>query len=222
MIKESAKIDKYTLGERAAQIIRERIIKGEYPYGTKLIEEGLASDFNISRLCIRDAFSILEAEGILKRERNKSTKVLEFEEKRIQDLFWFRQGIEAICIENCIVTNKKIDSIKESLKSLVSVTEKGNIEIIDYVESDLDFHGSIISASENSYAINVWKTIKTLLMTLLYSIYRDYSNFEITGMEQHKDIFTAIGQKDKARAIEISRNHIQENLTIIQNLKMKR
>lgn len=86
MKKKTIHIDKTVYGQKAVNIIRQRTIEGVYAQGQRLIEEDLAEEYNISRDCIRDAFLILESEGMVNSERNKCTKVFETKSKRYYGL----------------------------------------------------------------------------------------------------------------------------------------
>src|SRR4030042_4233726 len=147
-------IDKTPLGKKAADIIRQRIIKGIYNQGARLIEEELAGEFDISRACIRDAFLLLESEGMVKREHNKNTKVLKLKPKDIEDLFRLRLALELLSIETCINNNRfPTEKLKHCLKEL----EKNSVNTLEYVEADLNFHEAIIASAKNTYVINVFK-----------------------------------------------------------------
>ena len=65
MKKNTIHIDKTAYGQKAVNIIRQRTIEGVYMQGQRLIEEDLAEEYNISQGCIRDAFLMLESEGIV-------------------------------------------------------------------------------------------------------------------------------------------------------------
>lgn len=213
-------IDKVTLGEKAAQIIRERIITGEYPQGGKLIEEELASDFDISRASIRDAFLLLEGEGLLRRERNKSIRVLEFTEKRIEDLFWYRMGVENLCIEHCIEAGRDLSLIQQRLDALFSAAGEYGSDAMSFVKKDLDFHAAIIEASGNQYALREWESIRSQLLALLYWIYGSHE-FKVKGLEQHRLLLSAMQHGDVQEAQALMRCHIKENMIHIRELSSR-
>jgi DNA-binding GntR family transcriptional regulator len=213
-------ISKHTLGEKAAQIIRERIITGEYTQGAKLIEEELASDFEISRASIRDAFLMLEGEGLLQRERNKSIRVLEFTEKRIEDLFWYRLGVENLCIDYCIEAHKDLSLVHKRLDELFVAAQEENFDAMRFVKKDLDFHAAIVETSDNMYARREWASIASQLLALLYWIYGSYE-FKVRGIEQHRQVLLAMQKGDAQAAQELMRSHIRENMTHIRELSSR-
>jgi len=216
MNRGKVRIDKTPLGKKAADIIRQRIIKGIYNQGARLIEEELAGEFDISRVCIRDAFLILESEGMVKREHNKNTKVLKLKPKDIEDLFRLRLALELLSIETCINNNSfPTEKLKHCLKEL----EKNSINTLEFVEADLNFHEAIIASAQNTYVINIFKSLKYQLMTLLFSLYNMFKeDFSTKGSKQHHKIVGFLEKGDIKNAQEFLKEHIQNNLDYIIEL----
>ena len=55
----------FSLTDEIADIIRDRILKGEYKIGEKIKETQIASELKVSRTPIREAFKQLENEGLI-------------------------------------------------------------------------------------------------------------------------------------------------------------
>ncbi len=65
--KSAPLIERHLLSAKAAEVLRDKIIKGEFPQGQKLIEEELSGMLGVSRACIREAVMQLENEGLIVR-----------------------------------------------------------------------------------------------------------------------------------------------------------
>jgi DNA-binding GntR family transcriptional regulator len=219
-MKKTINIDKTPLGQKAANIIRQRIVEGIYSQGSRLIEEELASEFGISRVCVRDAFLMLEAEGMVERERNKYTKVLKFKQSDIENLFKFRLALELLAVETCIEKNcVPKEKMKQCIKTLHKVLDKSVINSLDFVEADLNFHEAIIASAGNTYVINIFKSIKYQLMTLLFSLYNMFQQeFSVQGVDQHNHIIEYMEKGDTIRAQEFLKDHIKNNLDYVMQL----
>jgi DNA-binding GntR family transcriptional regulator len=213
-------IDKAPLGQKAADIIRSRIIEGIYPQGSRLIEEDLAYEFNISRACVRDAFLMLESEGMVRRERNKCTTVLTLSPEDIEHLFKFRMAMELLAVETCIAKGcVPKEKLEKHLKSLDRALAKSTVNPMEFVEADLDFHEAIIRSAGNPYLGNVFRSIKYQIMTLLFSLYSRYTErFSGQGVEQHYRMIETMVQGDIEKACRHVREHIQNNLDFVMEL----
>lgn len=79
---------------RLAAILRKSILSGELKNGQELSLTGLAEEFNVSRTPVREAFQILEQEGLLQLRMNRGAIVKGIDEKFIQDHFDMRILLE--------------------------------------------------------------------------------------------------------------------------------
>jgi len=222
-VNKTLTIDKAPLGQRAADIIRERIIEGEFAQGSRLIEEELAGELGISRACVRDAFLILESEGMVHRERNKCTTVMQLSPEDIEHLFKFRMAIELLAVETCIEKNcVPMEALQQRLKALDRVLEKAKVNPLEFVETDLEFHEAVIRAAGNPYLDNVFRSIKYQLMTLLFSLYSQYTaQFSGQGVGQHHKMVEYMAGGDVKKACQHVREHIQNNLDFVMEISQR-
>lgn len=63
------------LSEQAYRAIRERILKGEYVFGTVISRRDLAAEFGMSLVPINEAISRLEGEYLIENTPRVGTKV---------------------------------------------------------------------------------------------------------------------------------------------------
>jgi len=56
--------------------LRERVLGGEYPPGTRLVLSRVAGEFGVSPVPVREAVRLLEAEGLVRFTRNVGAEVL--------------------------------------------------------------------------------------------------------------------------------------------------
>lgn len=85
------------------EILRDKILNGELPSGTKIVEEKLAAELGVSRTPIRDSIRKLENEGLIVQK-----KVVKPTEKDLRNLFNVRillEGYSAKCAANFLKDN---------------------------------------------------------------------------------------------------------------------
>ncbi len=214
-------IDNAPLGRKAADLIRERIIRGVYAQGSRLIEEDLAGEFAISRACVRDALQFLESEGMVRRERNKCTTVLSLGHEDIENLFKFRMALELLAVETCIEKGSVPEErLEKCMKTLDRALARAKVNPLEFVEADLNFHEAIIQGAGNPYLENVFRSIRYQLMTLLFSLYSRYTEqFSDRGLGEHRRMIEYMAQGDAGKACQHLREHIQNNLDFVMELK---
>lgn len=211
-----------SLGDKVADIIRDKIISGEYASGMRLTEEGFAKALGISRPCVKEAFLMLESEGLVtRRVRNKYTEVVTFTKQDIDEIVSLRASIEALCAETCILKNTvPADELQYRLDALMPLTD-ANHRDKEHVLADLAFHQVIIDSSGNRRAIDVWNSLESQMKTLMVAVIKSYPE-KMLLKDSHSEIRQAMVDKDIEKTVRLVKEHIIENKTLLLKLFEKR
>jgi len=84
--------------EAAYARLREAIVKGELPPGDAILQERLAKTYEISRTPLREALRMLERDGLVVSEPNRSFRVAGFTMSEMEEIYVARLPIEAMAI----------------------------------------------------------------------------------------------------------------------------
>ena len=76
----------FSLTDEIHNIVRDRILKGEYKIGQKIKETQIADELKVSRTPIREAFKQLENEGLIDYVPNRGCFAKGFTSQDIEDL----------------------------------------------------------------------------------------------------------------------------------------
>lgn len=205
-----------SLGDRATDHIRDKIIRGEFPAAMKLPEETFASGLGVSRACIREAFMLLEAEGLVRRVRNKYTEVATFTDNDIEEILLLRTAIESLCAAMSIDKDTvPLDELKHQIDVIASLDKQSPPQIDAMMEADLHFHELIVKASGNSRAINVWSSLKSQMKLLLYiALGNEQNQFKSRGEESHSGMIEALEAKDVDKFSSLLKEHIERSALV--------
>lgn len=88
------KLDHTQTKDRIASLLRQEILSGRIKDGEHLLQEQIAEMLGVSRMPIREAFQILESEGLLLRLPNRHIQVVGLNKNTIQDNLQFIASIE--------------------------------------------------------------------------------------------------------------------------------
>ncbi len=95
MQKLKIQIDNHlTLREKIVETIRNAIVNGQLPAGTRVAEPDLADKFGISRTPIREAFRQLESEGFITVVPRKGAIVASLSFKDVADFYDLKAILE--------------------------------------------------------------------------------------------------------------------------------
>lgn len=81
---------------RVASVLRDDIILGRRPPGSRLVERDIAAELNVSRLPVREAIRTLVAEGVVVARPRTWAVVREFTPQDIHDFGEVRASVETL------------------------------------------------------------------------------------------------------------------------------
>ena len=88
--------------DRVQAAIRERILAGVYPPGSRLILSRLAAEHGVSFIPIREALQRLEAERLVNTEQNRGARVAEISIADMRDIYETRVVLEQHAVQLAI------------------------------------------------------------------------------------------------------------------------
>jgi len=164
-------VDK-SLVRKATETIRDLIVNGECEMGTRLLENDLSEALGISRTCVRESFLLLQNEGLIVSNPNKSNTVRVFTKKDVEDIYTLRAILEVGCLEYSM--NNDLLDVETLFELSRTINENYNNEDsgLEWIKDDLKFHEFLLGCSKNEYAMNVWKGIKFQLLFIFQVAYK--------------------------------------------------
>ncbi|GAB7386884.1 FadR/GntR family transcriptional regulator [Bacillaceae bacterium] len=216
--------------KRVSQMIIERIKdsveSGVLSPGDKLpSERELSALLSVSRSAVREALSVLEAEGMLeirpgvgvflaKNPREeivaRLNEIFHEDDLPLVELLELRQALEseaaALAAERR--SNEDLRRIEEALRELESAVERGEVA----AEEDFQFHMAVVKASGNSMMA---RTLRLISDAFLKGLYKSRSHsLTVPGktrlvLEEHREIYRAIEQRNPERARQALLRHLE-------------
>lgn len=86
--------------ERVAGVLRQQIIDGALPPGTRLTEETIAAGLGYSRNTVRESFTLLVAERVAVHEPRRGVFVAQPTAADVRDLYATRRAVEPGAVEH--------------------------------------------------------------------------------------------------------------------------
>lgn len=223
-----------SLSQRMTQELGRAIVCGEFNANESLPSEAvLCETFGVSRTAVREAVKMLSAKGLISSRQRQGIRILPEEEWNILDSDLLRWSLEsnpsmrvlkeflqmriAIEPEAAALAARnarpaRLAAIREALDRM-DQAKTGSPE--QALEADIDFHISILYASENRFFIRMRDFTRTALNVSIRHTNVIKSN-PSGVVRDHSQVFAAIesGNADLAR----ERMHllIEEALTFIE------
>jgi DNA-binding GntR family transcriptional regulator len=198
-----------SLGEDVAERLREAILHGELSPGQRLREEELGARLQVSRGPVRDAFILLEREGLVRPSRNRGVSVVELTRNDLQEIFTLRSALEPLAISLAIERGDASDlaEMDASLAEMASAFSR-RITERDAARLDVQFHDTIYQAAHHQRLSNAWEQIR--LPTYWFMLSRNVASpdWREGTVKGHADIVKVIRTGDENAATEAIKEHI--------------
>jgi DNA-binding GntR family transcriptional regulator len=150
-----------SLAAQVADFIVDAIAAGTIEFGQRLVETDLSRQLDVSRVPIREALKMLEAQGILDVAPHRGAYVVEFDNLKIDRICQARVALERLTMPDAV---RNLQTHPEKLSALEDLIARMGREAAhhDWVQTskaDLDFHRRICLASGNEIVITLWEAL---------------------------------------------------------------
>ena len=95
---EHTALQRLTTSEALARELRTGIQRGDFPPGSRLRQADVAERFGVSTTPVREAFALLQAEGLLRIDPHRGAFVFSPSEKDVSEYFEIRELLEDLAI----------------------------------------------------------------------------------------------------------------------------
>ena len=216
-MENNLKIEGYELlNQKVYRVLKTEIVKGFLEPGTKLLENKIAEEMQVSRTPVREAMQKLVAEGFVKTTPNQTMVVTEVSPEDVKEVLQIRGVLEGLAAR---IAAKKINRQEiVELENIISqmslhVTKK---DLSSYCQVDDEFHNLILNICGNKWIIQIRDNLGSF-------IYRfRIKSLSVPGrlkcsLEEHRKIMESLREHDSAEADRLSQIHMEN--TVINILK---
>lgn len=199
-----------TIAEKAYSAIRERVLSGEYPAGSRLREEELAEAVGVSRTPVREALRRLDAEGVVEFVPNRGAQVAVWSRQDLEEIFSLRALLEGYGAR--LAASKmepaELDELAALADQMETIARRG-------IEGHYDqmallngrFHRLVLEAARNRRLATLVGSIVEL--PLQQRTLRRYSDEDLTrSMRQHRELIDALAAGDTKWAEAVMQAHV--------------
>jgi len=183
--------------------VRNKIITGEFKPGRKINESDIALNLNVSRTPVREAFRILEAQGLITTLARRGSFITEISFNDVIELFGIREVLEFHAIDGI---KKRAKKSPDKFKALVN-----NLEIVlgkkpDNLTITPGFHRSLVQISGNYRLTELYKMVEGSCKRY-WLIYYCGRKEKDTSLQHHQEIVTTLKREDFSEVKKLLKKH---------------
>jgi GntR family transcriptional regulator of gluconate operon len=199
-----------TLSERTTDVLRQRILDGEFGLGERLVEAKIARQLQISRGPVREALKHLRAEGLVHEEARRGCFVVDLDDTDISEIYDLRAAIEGYAAR-LIATRRDevaIASLRLRLGELQELASRGARD--EFAVRDLAFHEHLCELSGNRRLQRVFISNASIL-GLLLRLENEHRGREPVSESyaEHEELFRELASFDAERAAQACFLHLE-------------
>lgn len=195
------------------ELLRSEIVQGVLPPGAELKQEELAARFGASRIPVREALRLLEAEDLVAFGPNRSAYVVQLSADEADEIFHLRLLLETDCLAGAVgkMASSDLASIERARRRAEIDAETGA-----WSESDMAFHEALYAPAGRPRQVAL---IRRLRMTseLQVPAYQRLPDETARWLADHAAIVAACHEGRADRAVAVLRDHIEGARRIVRD-----
>ena len=188
--------------ERVAAALRKAIISRQITEGEVLTLENTAQELGVSITPVREAFQILERDGLIDLKQNKGATVL-----GIREHFQIRAALESEACALCCRNHIDMSRIEQVLTVSKEMIKKEDYE--NYSKLNQSLHMEIWTAAGNE---KLKKMLSELWSGLSLGVKMTEAEYAKKSIKEHEDIIESMKKYDTMEAWRRMHQHIERSL----------
>ena len=187
-------------GSRIATTLRDAILAGEYAPGERIRQGELAERHGASRVPVRDALRILEAEGLVTLIANTGAWVSRISLTECEEMYRMRERLEPLLLRANVplLSDSQIDALK-FLADQMEVAE----DVERFLRLDREFHMASLAEAQTTVlgdtVRSLWNRTQHYRRTATRLFYSDGDR------SVHHDHHLIVGALRRRDAVEVER-----------------
>ena len=192
---------------RVAAYLRDAILHGQIQPGDRIRQEDIAEKFGASRLPVREALRMLEAEGLTEHEPNKGARVPRLTQHEVEVIYRMRERLEPLALIESLpllteADHQRLEDVQRRIEA--------NTDLELFLDLDREFHMLTYSGCAidplNSMVTRLWNS--TQHYRRAYVALGGQSRMWVVNSE-HRLILDAVVRRDATDAERFLEGHIR-------------
>jgi DNA-binding GntR family transcriptional regulator len=202
-----------TRSAAVAAELRRLILTGELKPGERLRQVELAERFNVSTTPVREAFTTLARQGLVRHDVQRGVVVFTPTTSDVVENYEIRLALEPLATELAagLITDEALGRLTDLIKRMRIAEKKGQIE---YQPLNREFHRTIYAAAGRPRLLEMIESLRDA-----FEAYANYDalarpdrGYQASAHREHEAIAEALTARAAKRARKLMTEHLAHNL----------
>lgn len=209
------------LAHRVYVSIRSAILALDFPPGANLKKAPICEQLGVSRAPVADAITRLATEGLVDVVPQSGTRISYLSIPEIREGVFLREALELATVAKVArdLTDEQTRRLSRNMRLQELLIEDGDIP--GFYETDEAFHGLLMTFTGYGRLLDIAQTVSSQVSRARMLLLPTPGRIAET-LEEHRTIYTAVRDRDEARAQDAMRHHLGQLMPRIEELEHTR
>ncbi len=205
-----------SIADQVYNFVRRDILTGELPPLSPIRQDTIAAKLKVSKIPLREALARLEQDGLVESSPNKGFFVRPISAREAREVFLLRLKLEPdATVEGSLsATEEDQEFAKQALLQLETVLNQSNNP--EHVRFNRKFHMALMMPNIGTITFHIINQISILAERYVRVHIEPYARDQ-EALIAHRKIFEAWMQKDVKILKKLSKQHLQNTLSDLEN-----
>lgn len=201
-------LDRSSTAERVATILRDRLIEGFFPPGTRLSEESIGKALGVSRNTLREAFRLLAHERLVEHELNRGVFVRRLTPQDVVGLFRFRRIVECAALRELpTAPDSAIRAVRAAVEQGAAAAKESRWA--EAGTANMRFHQAVVGLTGSSHLEQATRQAMAELR-LVFHVVRDPRSLHEPYVARNRELLEAVEARDPTRAEQLLTDYLAD------------
>lgn len=207
--------DSLPLRDVVFHTLRDAILEGTLPPGTRLMELQLSSQLGVSRTPVREAIRLLNMEGLVKMSVRRGTVVEPIRASDLRDALEVREALEELAVRKACrnMDELTIRTLEKLEAEFEQSRDQGDLQ--KQAQLDSHFHELITETAHNRRLTQSLTQLREELYRYRLENLKDEGSFPKVA-EQHQALIMALRDGDEEKAVDVLKEHIENQARVLE------
>jgi len=190
-----------TAQEGVSEAIRDLILHGKIPAGSRINQDAIAARYGVSRIPVREALRQLEAEGLVRIIPHRGALVSSLSSEELVEIYEMRDALESLAVRIAVpkINEEELDALEVVLLQMDECTDP-----VRWLDLDSKFHTVLYLPSGRERLCNFIATLRRNTGRYLRIAVRSGDRIRV-AQNEHRRIFAAYRHRDVHEAVRALR-----------------
>ncbi len=196
-----------SMSEYVTALLRDQILHGQRPLGSRLDQRKLAEEFGVSVVPLREGLRRLEAEGLVEVHARRGAFVSMPGAEELRELSTIRQLLDPLATEKGAerMSDAALTHLARLIEDMRRETERGDFDALSRV--DREFHLSIYEQADMPILLQLITNLRDRY-AIVSRLCMDIPDYSSRSLREHEQIYEACRKRSPQLAADLMRQHL--------------